>query len=98
MHTSTNKKIITTSSHHQAQYPFDLQENRDYKLLAWNVDTHTFHLNGNNEEIIPKKEAEIVFYPKTKCLAIQGHPEWMSNSDDIKYYQDLVFNLLKNNL
>lgn len=95
--TYDGKKITTTSSHHQAQYPFLLNK-QDYKLIAWNTEKLNFHLDGEDKELSPEKEAEIVFYPKSKSLAIQGHPEWMNKHDDIKYYQNLVFNLLNNKL
>lgn len=79
--------VIITSTHHQMVYPFNLKE-ENYELIAYSefFKSNTY-LNGNNEEIdLPKEflEPEIVFYPKTKCLGIQGHPEYESCPSNTK--------------
>lgn len=77
--TSCKKDIWVSSTHHQMMNPFRLPKNR-YKLLAWaSPRLSTEYLNGWNQNIIDKMpcEPEIVWYPKTKCLCIQGHPEYM---------------------
>lgn len=70
-----------TSTHHQMMFPFNLKE-KEYDLLAWsNKFKSKTYLNGLNEEInLPKNflEPEVVYYPETYSLCIQGHPE-MSN-------------------
>lgn len=71
-----NEDILISSTHHQAQYPFNLPK-EDYKILGWTENISQFHLNGAGEELNPEVECEIVYYPKTKCLGIQGHPEYM---------------------
>lgn len=68
-----------TSTHHQIAYPFNLEKDK-YELIAYSeyFQSNTY-LNGGNEEIeLPREflEPEIVFYPGTKCLGIQGHPEY----------------------
>lgn len=68
-----------TSTHHQMVYPFNLEKDK-YELIAYSeyFQSNTY-LNGGNEEIeLPREflEPEIVFYPGTKCLGIQGHPEY----------------------
>ena len=78
-----------TSTHHQMVYPFNL--NRDsYKVIAYSeFFKSTTYLNGDNEEIKLDKdflEPEIIFYPNTKCLGIQGHPEYGSCPDETKRY------------
>lgn len=69
-----------TSTHHQMMFPFELEQNVDYILLAWSKHFRsTTYLNGNDEEIeLPPHflEPEIVYYPKTRSLCIQGHPEY----------------------
>lgn len=77
--TFDGKRIPITSSHHQAQYPYDMNAD-EYKLLAWTEGMSSVHLDGTNKEINSEKflEAEVVYYPKTKALGIQGHPEWMA--------------------
>lgn len=77
--TSDKKKIWVSSTHHQMMNPFSLPK-KDYKLLAWAYPRlSTEYLNGYGQNIIDKmpREPEVVWYPKTKCLCIQGHPEYM---------------------
>lgn len=79
-----NKRIKITSSHHQSVFPYDLPPD-EYKMIAWTVPEHMskFHLNGENEDIYTEeykngifKECEMIYFPKTKCFGIQGHPEY----------------------
>lgn len=78
-----------TSTHHQMVYPFNLSKD-SYTLIAYSeFFKSTTYLNGDNEEIKLDKdflEPEIVFYPNTKCLGIQGHPEYGSCPDETKRY------------
>src|SRR5690606_21563822 len=98
MLTHDGRCLVITSSHHQAQYPFDMDK-EDYKLLAWTTDTSPFHLDGNEKEMNPQKECEIVFYPRTRALAIQGHPEWMDmQSDTVTYLRQMLNNHLENKI
>lgn len=92
--------IPITSTHHQAAYPFILQED-EYKVLAWGPKL-TYHKNGNDDEMSPAKECEIVYYPKTKCLGIQGHPEGMFSNpkyeSTINYVQNLLDKFMANSI
>lgn len=72
-----NRNIYVTSTHHQMMYPFDLDEDY-YQILGYSEERSEVYLNGNGESIeLPQGfvEPEIVFYPETECLCIQGHPE-----------------------
>lgn len=82
MQTFDSKTLMVTSSHHQAQYPYDMPES-DFKLLGWTENISPYHLDGENKEINlqPFKEAEVVYYPKIKALAIQQHPEYHQQKD-----------------
>lgn len=101
--TYDNKSIEVTSSHHQAQYPFRLPK-EDYKILGWSKGLSRFHQGGDKKEMNPEVECEIVYYPKTKCLAIQSHPEWQfppknnEQKETIDYMQGLIRKLLNNEL
>jgi gamma-glutamyl-gamma-aminobutyrate hydrolase PuuD len=67
-----------TSTHHQMMYPFEVS---GYQLIAWSTERRSsFYDFGDKTKFdLPfNKEPEIVFYPETKCLCIQGHPEMMS--------------------
>jgi putative glutamine amidotransferase len=67
--------FFITSTHHQAQYPYNLSP-EDYRILAWTQHISPYHLGGDGKEMSPLVECEIVYYPKTKSLGIQGHPEY----------------------
>lgn len=96
--TSDGSIVLITSSHHQAQFPYEMDK-KAYKLLAWTEGISKMHWDGDNKEISkePFKEAEIVFYPTTNCLGIQGHPEWQSRiryAKTFEYLDSLIDKLL----
>jgi gamma-glutamyl-gamma-aminobutyrate hydrolase PuuD len=100
--TYDGKVIPITSSHHQAQYPYEMSPD-SFKLIAWTENMSHTHQNGEGKEISDKpfKEAEIVYYPKTNALGIQGHPEWMNEKRDeetITYLNNLVSKFLNKTL
>ncbi len=98
MKTSDGSTVLTTSTHHQAQYPFEMKEGEDYKLLAWTEGLSSFHYDGEGNEMNPEKEAEVVYYPKINALAIQGHPEDLDSEEDLKYFKNLLNKLLEGTL
>lgn len=98
MKTWDDKIIEITSTHHQAAYPFDLPKDH-YKILGWTEGLSKFHEDGNQKEMNPPVECEIVYYPKSRCLGIQGHPEAMEKEHDtIVYLQKMLNNFINNQL
>jgi gamma-glutamyl-gamma-aminobutyrate hydrolase PuuD len=96
-------EIPITSSHHQMMFPYDLPKEQ-YELIAHSTyfKSNTY-LDGNNEEIkLPKGflEPEIVYYPNSNSLCIQGHPEWMNpDCKTVTYINNLINSkLFKNEL
>lgn len=90
--TDTNKSIYATSVHHQMMNPFVLAEDQ-YQLVAWSDEPRsTEYLDGaNNQCPPPEKEPEVVWYPNTRSLCIQGHPEFATvNSPYYHYCKALV--------
>lgn len=85
--TYCGKRFNITSTHHQMMYPFNLEEEK-YELIAYSEKFRsTSYLNGKNEEIELHKdflEPEIVYYPNTNSLCIQGHPEYGNCEDFTK--------------
>lgn len=81
------RSLLVTSTHHQMCYPFDLPE-KDYFILGWASERLSkYYLNGENkEEVEPPGEPEIIWYPKKRSLAIQGHPEYMGDNDPFPVY------------
>lgn len=84
--TSDDRNFATSSIHHQMMYPWSIE----HELLAWTHYPKSNRYVGLTDaelEKIPCKmfgdekelpiEPEVVWFPTTKCLAIQGHPEMM---------------------
>jgi len=93
--TDTGKEMSATSIHHQMMNPFVLPED-EYKVVAWSNSPRgalsTYYLDENDDQAPPpEKEPEVVWYPKTKSLCIQGHPEYAAiNGPYFQYCQALV--------
>jgi hypothetical protein len=81
-----------TSSHHQAQFPWNLPDS-DFNLLGWTVGLSRYHFNAKGEEMIENhksgREVEICYYPKINALAVQSHPEYREDRSK-QYMRDLV--------
>jgi len=86
--TYAGTEILINSFHHQAVYPFDLPDD-NYSILAWSEDLSPHHHNGLHEEMNPSVEVEAIYFPETKCLGIQCHPESMGNYE--KYRRAVLF-------
>lgn len=81
---SSHLIYTTSSSHHQMMYPFNLDENKYFIHGFSEYFRSNSYLNGNNEQIeLPLNfvEPEIIHYKETNSLCIQGHPEWIPQSD-----------------
>lgn len=86
--TKDNKSIMVSSLHHQMMNPFKIP----HELIAKSrINLSSFYI-GEEEQLhnIPC-EPEIVYFPETKCLAIQGHPEYMQEDTVfVNYCNQLV--------
>lgn len=94
---SSNKLYEITSTHHQMQYPFNLNSN-DYTTLFYTTDTYSTIYEGDGIDV-PPYEPEIVLYHKKnmpRCLAIQGHPEYMRKESPIIIRLNEIINNLLN--
>jgi gamma-glutamyl-gamma-aminobutyrate hydrolase PuuD len=67
-------------AHHQIMKPFGT-----YHLLGWNPDEVKVW-DTNEETHTEAGTAEIVWWPETKCLGIQGHPEWCNKNHPLIHY------------
>ena len=55
---------------------------KDYQILGWSVDNFsTVYLDGNNEHVDMPLEPEIIWFPKTRSLAVQSHPEFQDTAE-----------------
>jgi GMP synthase-like glutamine amidotransferase len=85
------KVLPISSTHHQMMRP-----RGNFELLGWS-DHLGKRFIERVEYVAPEMEVdpEIVFYPDTKGLAIQGHPEYLPNDCETNVYlRGLVKELL----
>lgn len=91
-HIITNQKerIFATSTHHQQMWPYDT----NHELLAWaDHNAESFCEYGKDFHITA--QPEVVWYPDTRSLCIQGHPEYLQPKDRFhKYSRELVEELI----
>ena len=96
--TDGDKIYQITSTHHQMQYPFDLNED-DYDILfaSYGVESDYYEGEGIDPNVVLGREPEIVLYHKKglpKCLAVQGHPEMIPDSPVAEMINNLVKDLV----
>lgn len=94
MSTNEGEHLITNSMHHQQALLTSLKEGVDYELLAWADKISRHHLNGENIDYnFPEnyREPEVIYFPETKSVGFQMHPECMDpESDLVKYCQRII--------
>lgn len=81
---NTNGELFsTTTCHHQMMNPWEI----NHELIAWSAPSLSdrYVIEGEQEIEMPV-EPEVVFFPQIKCLAVQGHPEWMPNASKFVQY------------
>lgn len=86
--TNEGEVFRVSSAHHQMMRP----DNIKHEILAYSQEVISrVHLDENDKEVKVKEEPEVVWFPETKGLALQYHPEFMSpDSRGYKYAQELV--------
>lgn len=90
--TDEGKIVTTTSLHHQMMYPWDVDHkliawcepprSKEYiEGVALGKEEDGVDVSLVFPETVDpfKREPEIVYFPTVKCLAIQGHPEFIHN-------------------
>ena len=85
--------MFTSSMHHQMMFLKDTK----HTLVAWShpqrSDVFT-GLNKEEESYFDGIEPEVVLFPTIKCLAVQGHPEWLDAKCPFNQYVQSVFDKL----
>lgn len=100
--TDGNTIYQITSTHHQMQYPYELDKG-DYDVLYTTPDCISRSYEGDHidsDYIYSNGEPEIVLYHKKglpKCLAVQGHPEMIPDSPVAKMISNLLKSLVDEN-
>lgn len=90
--TNKGEVLVTSSVHHQMMWPFEMAK-EDYQLLAWAKKNRSDVYVFNDEDVRREVdiEPEIIWFPQTKSLAIQGHPEFMAKGHPfVKHVLGLV--------
>jgi len=103
MMTKDNETISVTSTHHQMMHPFNMDKDK-YEILAYAFPSRTSYKYLDEKTMADKTllEPEVVWYPETGALGIQGHPEMPNASQDfINYFNKIIlekYKLWKNTL
>lgn len=84
---ATEFVMQVSSTHHQM-----MVAHQDGEILFKDYDgTEGVHWDNVNEPYTYSYVTEVVYYPKTKSLCIQPHPEWMSqDSDFVKWINKFI--------
>jgi putative glutamine amidotransferase len=87
--TIDGRLISVTSTHHQMQLP-----PVGATVIAWAEPSLSNIYEGitpHKDIMLPEREYDCVYYPQTRALGMQYHPEYMSeNSEGFLYCQELV--------
>lgn len=104
--TSDGKIMLTNSTHHQRQWPFNLPDD-EYELLAWAVDKDGGHQlspysfgESDTDDMSGQKEVEVCYYKKIQALCCQPHPEMLYGQEEwgkefVEYCQNLITTYLE---
>lgn len=87
--TVKGEKFITSSAHHQMMNP----NGSKFDTIAWATEQRSPRYVVDDSTILNDigPEPEIVFFPETQALGVQGHPEFMPiNSPFVQYNRQLV--------
>jgi gamma-glutamyl-gamma-aminobutyrate hydrolase PuuD len=77
--THTGQEVFVTSSHHQMMRPTE-----EAFWLGWSDGLSSEYKTDSEVVSDIGKEAEVLYYPETKSLCIQPHPEWMKDNSAFK--------------
>jgi len=99
MKTYDGLTIPVSSMHHQAAWPYDLDE-KTYKLLGWTENLIEYRFLTADKQELTKPETEVVVYPYTGggLLGFQMHPECQFGEKKyektMKWYSDTLIKFL----
>ncbi len=97
-----DKKIECTSTHHQMMVPNEKDGEVigiAYESTRWEDDTLRLTIDNKGQPTkrtgsCPKFDTEVVWYPGTRSLCFQPHPEYAHTPDECKdYFFDLIEHL-----
>lgn len=77
------------AGHHQIMRP-----SGNYEILGWNPEPTLVWIN-DELAVMVSNTAEVVWWPDTKCLAIQPHPEWEDTTTPFNHWINNVMKRLE---
>lgn len=94
INTFDGEKIIQSSTHHNAAYPWHMPKD-EFRVLGWSTGISRFHEDWDSSEMVngvveDNKECEIVYYPKTNAIGWQGHNEMIFDPRGSRMKDDIV--------
>lgn len=95
--TDDTKVYQITSTHHQMMYPFNLESGYNILFTSYGNNSDFYEGDKINSDTILGREPEIVLYNRKglpKCLAVQGHPEMIPDSQVAKMINNLINDLV----
>lgn len=98
----TGESIEMNTCHHQMMFPWTSQ--KDFRILgACSPKRSTTYLGADNADVFKSwglpdvfvrttfVEPEVVWWPESRALCVQGHPEWMPvNSPMVQYVNECI--------
>lgn len=87
------REFLTSSVHHQMMWPFATMKKDQYEVLGWSATNRStvYVLNDKDIRRDVEIEPEVIWFPETQSLGIQGHPEFMSRGDElVEYSRELL--------
>ena len=93
MTTIKGNRVKVNSSHHQMSVV-----GKGGTVFGWSTEKRSNRYIGwgDEPEDAPEKETEALYYPATRCVGVQYHPEWLpKDSDGYLYYHRLILDFLR---
>ncbi len=81
------KEILVNNAHHQCVWTENKLEGDNFVVYGYTNLSKNHHYQ-EDEIIHCTVEPEIIWFPETKSLGVQFHPEWMSACGDVTYYDN----------
>lgn len=87
--TKDGHEYFSSSAHHQMMMPTNVK----HELIAWTTEARSKYYIIDDDNILEDigHEPEIVYFPETRALGVQGHPEFMPRTSPfVIYNQQLI--------
>jgi hypothetical protein len=84
-----------SSLHHQMMYPWS--SDKEFEILAYAEPrlSNNHYKVGDDSNLTPECELEVIRFPYTRSICHQGHPEFMDiNSPYVRYFQQTVIDTI----